>query len=107
MKTRPKKAKEYNCSKNCKEQPREIRDQCGKESIQPLCDTPERLACIYEPVEKCNNVAVPGTNIGVKQPTQDCCKPPRKAQTEVCKFDVHRYCEKFSNISPFPVKKQN
>ena len=26
---------------------------------------------------------------------------------EVCKTDVHRYCEKFSNIFPFPVEKQN
>ena len=28
-------------------------------------------------------------------------------QVEVCKTDVHRYCEKFSNIFPFPVEKQN
>ena len=26
---------------------------------------------------------------------------------EVCKTDIHRYCEKFSNIFPFPVEKQN
>ena len=26
---------------------------------------------------------------------------------EVCKTDVHRYCEKFSNIFPFPVEEQN
>ena len=28
-------------------------------------------------------------------------------QVEVCKTDVHRYCEKFSNNFPFPVEKQN
>ena len=28
-------------------------------------------------------------------------------QVEVCKTDVHRYCEKFSNIFPFPVEEQN
>ena len=48
-----------------------------------------------------------GTNIVVKQPTQNCYNIPRKAQAEVCKTDVHRYCEKFSNIFPFPVKKQS
>ena len=26
---------------------------------------------------------------------------------EACKTDVHRYCEKFSNIFPFPVEGQN
>merc|ERR1711954_418694 len=60
-----------------------------------------------EPVENCNNVAVLGTNIVVKQPTQNCYNIPKKAQVEVCKTDVHRYCEKFSNVFPFPVKKQN
>ena len=67
MKTRPKKTKEYSYIKDCKEQPREICDQCEKKSIQPLCDTQERLVCTYEPVETCNNVAVLGTNIVVKQ----------------------------------------
>merc|ERR1712096_154660 len=38
MKTRPKKAKKYSYTKDCKEQPREICDQCEKKSIQPLCD---------------------------------------------------------------------
>merc|ERR1711936_1117253 len=34
-------------------------------------------------------------------PTQECYNIPRKIQVEVCKTDVHRYCEKFSNI-PLP-----
>merc|ERR1712096_343387 len=38
MKTRPKKAKKYSYTKDCKEQPREICDQCEKKSIQPACD---------------------------------------------------------------------
>merc|ERR1711864_28563 len=38
---------------------------------------------------------------------QDCYNIPRKIQVEVCKTDVHRYCEKFSNIFPFPVEEQN
>ena len=25
----------------------------------------------------------------------------------MCKTDVHRYCEKFSNVFPFPVEEQN
>ena len=65
------------------------------------------MVCIYEPVENCNNVAVLGTNIVIKQPTQNCYNIPRKAQTEVCKTDAHRYCEKFSNSFPLPVKEQS
>merc|ERR1711909_207970 len=38
---------------------------------------------------------------------QSCYNIPRKIQVEVCKTDVHRYCEKFSNIFPFPVEEQN
>ena len=58
MKTRPKKNKKYSYIKNCKEQPREIRDQCEKKkSIQQLCDTQERRVRIYEPVDTHNNEA--------------------------------------------------
>jgi len=38
---------------------------------------------------------------------KDCYSIPRKIQVEVCKTDVHRYCEKFSYIFPFPVEGQN
>ena len=58
MKTRPKKTKTDSYIKDCKEQPREICDQCEKKSIQPLCDTQERLVRTYEPVDTRNNVAV-------------------------------------------------
>ena len=52
MKTHPKKAKKYNYTKDCKEQPREIRDQCEKNSIQPLCNTQERLVRTDELVDR-------------------------------------------------------
>merc|ERR1719508_656905 len=52
MKPRPKKAKMYSYTKDCKEQPREICDQCEKKSIQPLCDMQERLTCKYIPKEQ-------------------------------------------------------
>jgi len=42
-----------------------------------------------------------------RKPKQDCYNIPRKIQVEVCKTDVHRYCEKFSNVFPFPVEEQN
>merc|ERR1711954_154456 len=48
MKTRPKKTKKDSYIKDCKEQPREICDQCD---IQPLCDTQERMVRTYEPTE--------------------------------------------------------
>merc|ERR1711909_227942 len=78
MKTRPKKAKKYSYTKDCKEQPREICDQCEKKSIQPLCDTQERLVCTYEPVETCNDVD-----------KQYCHKVEKVELEEVCdmKFD--------------------
>merc|ERR1712179_598439 len=79
MKTRPKKAKKYSYTKDCKEQPREICGQCEKKSIQPLCDTQERLVCTYEPVETCNDVD-----------KQYCHKVEKVELEEVCdmKFDT-------------------
>ena len=47
-----------------------------------------------------------GRNIVVKQPTQNGYNLLRKAQAEACKTDMHRYCEKFANSFPFPVKEQ-
>ena len=79
MKTHSKKAKKYSYTKDCKEQPREICDQCEKKSIQPMCDTQERLVCTYEPVETCNNVD-----------KQYCHKVEKVVLEEVCdmKFDT-------------------
>ena len=58
MKTSPKKTKKYSYIKNCKEQPREIRDQYEKKkSIQPLCGTQERLVSTHEPVDTRNKRA--------------------------------------------------
>merc|ERR1712179_677457 len=54
-KTRPKKAKKYSYTKDCKEQPREICDQCEKKTIQPVCEKQERLVCTYEPEETCRD----------------------------------------------------
>eukprot|EP00091_Calanus_sinicus_P000057 TRINITY_DN0_c4_g1_i4.p1 TRINITY_DN0_c4_g1~~TRINITY_DN0_c4_g1_i4.p1 ORF type:complete len:167 (+),score=45.65 TRINITY_DN0_c4_g1_i4:523-1023(+) len=49
----PKNAKKYSYTKDCKEQPREVCDQCEKKTIQPVCDLQERLVCSYTPVESC------------------------------------------------------
>ena len=32
---------------------------------------------------------------------------PTQTRVQVCKTDMHRYCENFSNIVPFPVEEQN
>jgi len=79
MKTRPKKAKKYSYTKDCKEQPREICDQCEKKKMQPMCDTLERLVCTYEPEETCNEVD-----------KQYCHKVEKVVLEEVCdmKFDT-------------------
>merc|ERR1712211_199911 len=55
MKTRPKKAKKYSYTKDCKEQPREICDQCEKKSLRPVCEMQERLECVYKPKEECRD----------------------------------------------------
>ena len=52
------KTEKYSHIKDCKEQTKEICDWWEKKSIQPLCDTKERLVCTYKSVETCNNVAV-------------------------------------------------
>ena len=55
MKTRPKKAKKYSYTKDCKEQPREICDQCEKKTLRPDCETQERMECFYIPLEDCRD----------------------------------------------------
>ena len=79
QKTRPKKAKKYSYTKDCKEQPREICDQCEKKSIQPICDMQERLVCTYKPEESCRDEA-----------KQYCHKVEKVVVEEVCdmKFDT-------------------
>merc|ERR1711964_559066 len=79
MKTRPKKAKKYSYTKDCKDQPREICDQCEKKSLQPVCDMQERLECIYVPKEQCRD-----------EQKQYCHKVERVVLEEVCdmKFDT-------------------
>merc|ERR1712098_631320 len=81
MKTRPKKAKKYSYTKDCKEQPRAICDQCETQSLEPACDFQERLTCSYVPKEQCSEEA-----------KQYCHKVEKINLVEVCnpKFD-NRY----------------
>ena len=48
METCPKKTKKDGYIKDCKEQPREICDQCEKKNTQPLRDTQERMVRTYK-----------------------------------------------------------
>merc|ERR1711925_59185 len=79
MKTRPKKAKKYSYTKDCKEQPREICDQCEKKSLRPVCDMQERLECFYVPKESRRD-----------EEKQYCHKVEKVVLEEVCdmKFDT-------------------
>ena len=83
MKTRPEKAKKYSYTKDCKEQPREICDQCETQSLEPVCDFQERLTCSYVPKEQCT-----------EEPKQYCHKVEKITLVEVCnpKFDT-RYLQ--------------
>merc|ERR1712200_14388 len=40
-----------------------------------------------------------------RKPTQECYNIPRKIQVEVCKTDVHKYCEKVTKTRPKKAKK--
>ena len=79
MKTRPKKAKKYSYTKDCKEQPREICDQCEKKSLRPVCEMQQRLECVYTPKEECRD-----------EDKQYCHKVERVELVEECdmKFDT-------------------
>ena len=79
MKSRPKKAKKYSYTKDCKEQPRQICDQCETRSLQPVCDFQERLTCSYIPKEQCS-----------EEHKQYCHKVEKITLVEVCdsKFDT-------------------
>jgi len=52
-KSKPKKAKKYSYTKDCKQVDRQICAQVEKKRIQPVCDLEQRLKCDYEPVVKC------------------------------------------------------
>merc|ERR1712059_212498 len=85
----------------------------GKDRV---CDTTYKVDTTTKDDYQCCNVETPNCFMEEKvindvactrTPKQDCYNIPRKIQVEVCKTDVHRYCEKFSNIFPFPVEEQN
>merc|ERR1712129_367912 len=69
----PKKAKKYSYTKDCKEQPREICDQCEKKTLKSECGTQERLECIYKPVKECR-----------EDPKEYCHKVEKVVVEEVC-----------------------
>ena len=79
MKTRSKKAKKHNYTEDCKKQPREIRDQCKKKSLKPVCVMQDRLVCTYEPEATCRD-----------EDKQYCHKVEKVVLEEVCdmKFDT-------------------
>ena len=68
MKTRPKKAKKYRYTKDCKDQPREICNQCNKKTFQP-----------YEPEETCKDMD-----------KQYCHKVEKMVLEEVCDLKSSR-----------------
>jgi len=51
--TKPKKAKVYSYTEDCKQVPREICDQCETKTLAPACLREERLTCKYTPKTEC------------------------------------------------------
>merc|ERR1712193_16825 len=52
-KTKPKKAKVYSYTEDCKQVPREICDQCETKTLAPACLLEARMNCKYSPVTNC------------------------------------------------------
>merc|ERR1739848_521716 len=54
-KTKPKKAKVYSYTEDCKKVPREVCDQCETKTLQPACLLEARVTCGYQPVTECKS----------------------------------------------------
>ena len=52
-KTKPKKAKVYSYTEDCKPVPREICDQCETKTLETACLPEARMNCKYSPVTQC------------------------------------------------------
>jgi hypothetical protein len=52
-KTKPKKAKVYSYTEDCKPVPREICDQCETKTLEAACVPEARMHCKYSPVTQC------------------------------------------------------
>jgi len=51
--SRPKKAKKYNYTKDCKSVKRQVCDDVEMKKLRPVCDKIQKNVCAYKPVEKC------------------------------------------------------
>ena len=115
MKTRPKKVKKYSHTKDCKEQPREVCDQYegnypeeekgGEEECEERCKEVKR----NDPEgEKNEEEEESRKEVKWNDPEEEGKEVDDEVDQEgEAKTDAHRYWEKFSNIFPFPVEKQN
>jgi len=70
---RPKKAKRYSYSPDCKVSPRQICDQIEKRKVVPVCTEEYRRQCDYSPKETCT-----------EEPKQYCYKEEVREQEEIC-----------------------
>eukprot|EP00092_Neocalanus_flemingeri_P002811 GFUD01003008.1.p1 GENE.GFUD01003008.1~~GFUD01003008.1.p1 ORF type:complete len:381 (+),score=60.97 GFUD01003008.1:84-1226(+) len=75
--TRPKKAKVFTYSKDCKPVEREICDTVEKKRLVPTCEIQDRFVCSYVPVEQCNDEA-----------KQYCQKDEKIIIEEVCDIKI-------------------
>jgi len=72
-KTKPKKAKVYSYTQDCKPIPREICDQCETKTLEPACMREERMSCKYTPATNCKT-----------ENKQYCYKAEVTAMVQVC-----------------------
>jgi len=70
---RPKKAKRYSYSPDCKVSARQICDQFEKRKVVPVCTEDYRRQCSYSPKETCT-----------EEPKQYCYKEEVREQEEIC-----------------------
>jgi len=90
---------DYQCltveTPNCYQEEQIINDVTCTDTIEFQCD--RKMMSEYGTKEV----------VCLRFPKKDCYDVPRKVLVEVCEQDQYQYCEKFTNLIPYPVEDQN
>merc|ERR1712071_291565 len=73
VRTRPKKAKQYAYTKECKPVVRQVCEDAEKKKLRPVCDKIQKNVCSYKPQEHCK-----------EEETKYCFKTEKKVWEQVC-----------------------
>ena len=73
VRTRPKKAKQYTYTKECKPVVRQVCEDAEKKKLRPVCDKIQKNVCSYKPQEHCK-----------EEEKKYCFKTEKKVWEQVC-----------------------